>query len=130
MPSRTHYSTFFLVAYYHIETHYLVLSTYPQLVKAICFNMVPQVGLEPTRLSALASKTSVATITPPGQIKQDSCLLFVFIEETYRNSSIYTSILADVANLQSPIQAPANNTSIAFHSNMLIAVPILKLGVS
>jgi len=28
---------------------------------------VPQVGLEPTRLSALASKTSVATITPPGQ---------------------------------------------------------------
>ena len=29
--------------------------------------MVPQVGLEPTRISALASKTSVATITPPGQ---------------------------------------------------------------
>jgi hypothetical protein len=28
---------------------------------------VPQVGLEPTRLSTLASKTSVATITPPGQ---------------------------------------------------------------
>ena len=28
--------------------------------------LVPQVGLEPTRLSALASKTSVATITPPG----------------------------------------------------------------
>ena len=28
--------------------------------------MVPQVGLEPTRISALASKTSVATITPPG----------------------------------------------------------------
>jgi len=30
--------------------------------------LVPQVGLEPTRLSALASKTSVATITPPGHI--------------------------------------------------------------
>ena len=30
-------------------------------------NLVPQVGLEPTRISALASKTSVATITPPGQ---------------------------------------------------------------
>ncbi len=29
--------------------------------------MVPQVGLEPTRISPLASKTSVATITPPGQ---------------------------------------------------------------
>ena len=29
--------------------------------------LVPQVGLEPTRISALASKTSVATITPPGQ---------------------------------------------------------------
>jgi hypothetical protein len=29
--------------------------------------LVPQVGLEPTRLSTLASKTSVATITPPGQ---------------------------------------------------------------
>jgi hypothetical protein len=28
---------------------------------------VPQVGLEPTRISPLASKTSVATITPPGQ---------------------------------------------------------------
>ena len=31
------------------------------------FYMVPQVGLEPTRISPLASKTSVATITPPGQ---------------------------------------------------------------
>ena len=30
--------------------------------------MVPQVGLEPTRISALASKTSVATITPPGHL--------------------------------------------------------------
>ena len=29
--------------------------------------LVPQVRLELTRLSALASKTSVATITPPGQ---------------------------------------------------------------
>ena len=37
--------------------------------------MVPQVGLEPTRLSALASKTSVATITPPGQ------KLFIIVKE-------------------------------------------------
>ena len=37
--------------------------------------MVPQVGLEPTRLSALASKTSVATITPPGQ------KLFIIVNE-------------------------------------------------
>ena len=29
---------------------------------------MPQVGLEPTRLSTLASKTSVATITPPGHL--------------------------------------------------------------
>ena len=29
--------------------------------------LVPQVVLEPTRLSALASKTSVASVTPPGQ---------------------------------------------------------------
>ena len=29
--------------------------------------LVPQVGLEPTRISPLASKTSVATITPPRQ---------------------------------------------------------------
>ena len=36
----------------------------------MCLYMVPQVGLEPTRLSALASKTSVATITPPGQKQQ------------------------------------------------------------
>lgn len=28
---------------------------------------MPQVGLEPTRLSAMASKTIVAAITPPGQ---------------------------------------------------------------
>ena len=34
----------------------------------IALELVPQVGLEPTRISALASKTSVATITPPGQI--------------------------------------------------------------
>ena len=34
-----------------------------------CFYMVPQVGLEPTRISPLASKTSVATITPPGLIE-------------------------------------------------------------
>ncbi len=33
--------------------------------------MVPQVGLEPTRISPLASKTSVATITPPGQTKKE-----------------------------------------------------------
>ena len=41
-----------------------VLPLYEPRIKKI---LVPQVGLEPTRLSALASKTSVATITPPGQ---------------------------------------------------------------
>jgi hypothetical protein len=40
--------------------------------------MVPQVGLEPTRLSALASKTSVATITPPGQLNLFMNLLKTF----------------------------------------------------
>jgi hypothetical protein len=40
--------------------------------------MVPQVGLEPTRLSALASKTSVATITPPGQLNLFMNLLKLF----------------------------------------------------
>ena len=29
--------------------------------------LVPQVGVEPTRSKALASKTSAAAITPPGQ---------------------------------------------------------------
>ena len=33
----------------------------------MCFNMVPRVRLELTRISPLASKTSVATITPPRQ---------------------------------------------------------------
>ena len=37
---------------------------YPFLHKAV----VPRVGLEQTRLSSLVPKTSVATVTPPGQI--------------------------------------------------------------
>ena len=56
----------------HIKTHLNSPSTLVAISPTrgricMCFNMVPQVGLEPTRLSALASKTSVATITPPGQ---------------------------------------------------------------
>lgn len=31
-------------------------------------HIVPRVGLEPTRLTALVPKTSVATITPPRQL--------------------------------------------------------------
>ena len=50
--------------------------------------MVPQVGLEPTRLSALASKTSVATITPPGQIKQNN-----FLKNNQRFLTVNTSII-------------------------------------
>jgi len=34
--------------------------------------LVLQVGLEPTRLSALVPKTSVATITPPELYKYNS----------------------------------------------------------
>jgi|694.fasta_scaffold04061_25 hypothetical protein len=50
--------------------------------------MVPQVGLEPTRLSALASKTSVATITPPGQIKQNN-----FLKNNQRFLTVNTCIV-------------------------------------
>ena len=34
-------------ASHHIETHCLVLSTYPRPVKVMCFNMVPGAGIEP-----------------------------------------------------------------------------------
>jgi hypothetical protein len=56
----------------------------PTLV-LVSFDMVPQVGLEPTRISPLASKTSVATITPPGQntyfkflMNVTNCLVYVY----------------------------------------------------
>lgn len=34
----------------------------------MCFNMVPEAGLEPARLSSGDFKSPVSTISPPGQI--------------------------------------------------------------
>jgi hypothetical protein len=39
---------------------------------------VPQARLELARLSALVSKTSVATITPPGQKQQDTFFTLLY----------------------------------------------------
>jgi hypothetical protein len=81
----------------HIKTHLNSPSTLVAISPTrgricMCFNMVPQVGLEPTRLSALASKTSVATITPPGQI--------FIIQDIYNPVNLYFNNLVRPLGLE------------------------------
>ena len=54
-------------------------------------NLVPQVGLEPTRLSTRASKTRMATITSPGQFSFFYIMVEIArFEPTHPKEQIYS----------------------------------------
>ena len=74
--------------------------------------LVPQVGLEPTRLSALVPKTSVAAITPPGQNK------YSMINERTAMESLY-----QVANTQPYMPSAYATTSRQFKPDPIMTSP-------